>query len=65
MIPLGTYGETYGGVVFYYNKNCAFLVSYRFNIITISSSIDAFYYFIKSLFVIFSLFIGKVKRLGD
>ena len=65
MVLLGTYGETYGGVVFYYNKSYVFLVSCRFNIIVINFSIDVFYYFIKPLLVIFSLFIEEVKRLDD
>ena len=65
MIPLGTYEEIYENVIFYYNKGCAFLASYHSNTITISFSIDVFYYSIKSLLVIFSLFIKKVKRLGD
>ena len=65
MVSLRTCGETYKGVVSYYNRNYAFLASYRFNIIVINFSIDVFYYSIKPLFVIFSLFIGEIKRLGD
>ena len=65
MVLLGICGEIYKGVIFYYNKNYVFLTSYRFNIIVISFNIDVFYYSIKPLLVIFSLFIGEVERLGD
>ena len=65
MILLETYKETYESVISYYDKNYAFLASYRFNIIVISFNIDVFYYSIKSLLVIFSLLIREVKRLGD
>ena len=65
MILLETYGKTYKGVISYYNKNYAFLISYRSNIIVISFSINVFYYSIKPLLVIFSLFIGEIERLGD
>ena len=65
MVLLGTYEETYKTVIFYYSESYAFLISYRSNIIIISFNIDAFYYSIKPLLVIFSLFIRKIKRLGD
>ena len=65
MVLLGTCGETYNDVVSYYNENYAFLISCRFNIIAINFSINVFYYSIKPLLVIFSLFIGEIKRLDD
>ena len=65
MILLGIYRGIYRNVVFYYDKNYAFLTSYRFNIIVISFNIDVFYYFIKPLLVIFSLLIKEVERLDD